>query len=93
MPNLDPRTDPFIRNCCESGPYELSKNVQLRSEFWLKGQPYSLLDMLAGISEATSFIGGTVYQAFLSALSYHCWHAPVDGTIRKIIRSYYAENY
>jgi phosphatidylserine decarboxylase len=27
------------------------------------------------------FEGGTVYQAFLSALSYHHWHAPIDGTV------------
>jgi len=27
------------------------------------------------------FVGGTVYQAFLSALNYHRWHAPVAGTI------------
>lgn len=29
------------------------------------------------------FAGGTVYQAFLSALSYHRWHAPVSGTVRR----------
>jgi phosphatidylserine decarboxylase len=27
------------------------------------------------------FEGGTVYQAFLSALSYHHWHAPIDGIV------------
>lgn len=32
---------------------------------------------------AKQFEGGTVYQAFLSALSYHRWHAPVSGTIKK----------
>ncbi|KAH9933788.1 Phophatidylserine decarboxylase-domain-containing protein [Fomitopsis serialis] len=30
-------------------------------------------------SEPYKFAGGTVYQAFLSALSYHRWHAPVSG--------------
>ncbi|KAH0136695.1 hypothetical protein KCU67_g15974, partial [Aureobasidium melanogenum] len=29
------------------------------------------------------FADCTVYQAFLSALSYHRWHAPVSGTIKK----------
>ena len=28
---------------------------------------------------AKQFVGGTVYQAFLSADSYHNWHAPVAG--------------
>ena len=30
------------------------------------------------------FEGGTVYQAFLSALYYHHGHAPIDGTIEDI---------
>ena len=30
-----------------------------------------------------NFVGGTVYQAFLSALSYHRWHAPISGKIVK----------
>ena len=33
---------------------------------------------------AEQFVGGTVYQAFLSALFYHRWHAPVDGIIEDI---------
>lgn len=55
-------------------------------EFWLKDNRYSLVDMFGGIKYnkeylAEHFTGGTVYQAFLSALSYHRWHAPVDGVI------------
>ena len=30
------------------------------------------------------FEGGTVYQAYLSPLCYHRWHAPIDGTIEDI---------
>ncbi len=43
---------------------------------------------------AKQFEGGTVYQAFLSALSYHRWHSPVSGRIvktRLIDGSYYAQ--
>jgi phosphatidylserine decarboxylase len=29
------------------------------------------------------FVDGTIYQAFLSALSYHRWHAPVLGTVKE----------
>lgn len=29
------------------------------------------------------FAGGTIYQAFLSALSYHRWHSPVSGKVRR----------
>jgi phosphatidylserine decarboxylase len=39
--------------------------------------------MLANDERAEQFAGGTVYQAFLSAMSYHRWHAPVSGTIKK----------
>ena len=37
--------------------------------------------------------GGTVYQAFVSATSYHRWHIPVSGTIYKtelVDGSYYS---
>ena len=39
--------------------------------------------MLAQDPLAEQFAGATVYQAFLSALSYHRWHAPVSGKIVK----------
>lgn len=68
--------------------------MQARDQFWVKGQPYSVLDMLAQDPLAPQFVGGTIYQAFLSALSYHRWHAPVTGTIKKayvIPGTYYSE--
>jgi phosphatidylserine decarboxylase len=33
---------------------------------------------------AKHFEGGTVYQAFLSALFYHRWHSPIEGIIEDI---------
>jgi len=39
--------------------------------------------MLANDEAVDQFVGGTVYQAFLSALNYHRWHSPVSGTIVK----------
>lgn len=55
----------------------------MREKFWVKGQPYSVRDMLANDPLSDTFVGGTVYQAFLSALSYHRWHSPISGTIKK----------
>ncbi|KAJ3188948.1 hypothetical protein HDU85_004664 [Gaertneriomyces sp. JEL0708] len=78
-----PDDDNVVVNACESQPYNVAKNVRARDRFWNKGQQYSVRDMLAHDPLADSFIGGTVYQAFLSALSYHRWHAPVSGTIKK----------
>lgn len=83
-----------IANPCESAPYRIARNVGRRDRFWVKSQRYSLEHMLAGDSLVPDFVGGTVYQAFLSALSYHRWHAPVSGTIVKAYLtpgSYYSE--
>lgn len=92
--------DSIIANACESAPYRLSiQNVQPEEKFWIKGQPYSLLNMLANDPLADQFIGGTgatVYQAFLNALSYHRWNSPVSGRIVKayvVDGTYYSENY
>ena len=83
-----------IANACESAPYRLASDVKLRDKFWIKEQPYSLAHMLDNDPLVDQFVGGTIYQAFLSALSYHRWHSPVSGTIvktRNIDGSYYAE--
>lgn len=92
---VDSPDDPdIIVNACESAPYNLARNVKKHDRFWLKGQPYSLEHMLAGDSLAACFEGGTIYQAFLSALSYHRWHSPVSGRIVKTYvqpGTYYSE--
>jgi phosphatidylserine decarboxylase len=84
-----------IVNACESAPFALQQGVALSAQFWLKGQPYSLENMLNWDEYTPQFAGGTVYQAFLSALSYHRWHSPVSGTIKKayvVNGSYYLES-
>ncbi|KAJ3873432.1 phosphatidylserine decarboxylase [Lentinula edodes] len=85
----------FIYNACESTVVRKTTGVEEHDQFWLKGQAYSIYDILARRDDelARSFIGGTVYQAFLSPYDYHRWHSPVDGTIREIQiieGSYYA---
>ncbi|KAM0446995.1 hypothetical protein ACHAO4_008974 [Trichoderma viride] len=81
-PVASPDDDNVIANACESKVFNVQRNAQLRDRFFAKGQPYSVLDMLAHDPLAKQFAGATVYQAFLSALSYHRWHSPVSGTIR-----------
>lgn len=66
----------------------------MKAKFWIKGQPYSLIDLLHNDPWTSKFEGGTLYQAFLSALSYHHWNSPVSGTIVKAYNldgSYYGE--
>ncbi|KAL8662971.1 MAG: hypothetical protein Q9202_004294 [Teloschistes flavicans] len=91
-----PSNNQCITHACESTPYRLSNDVRLRDTFWAKNQPYSLADMLNDTDLGAAFVGGTVYQAYLSALSYHRWHAPVSGTIVSITHvagTYYSENF
>ncbi len=68
--------------------------MKARDRFWIKAQPYSVLHMLADDALAPQFVGGTIYQAFLSAFSYHRWHSPVGGTVVKayvVPGTYYSE--
>ncbi|RFU76356.1 phosphatidylserine decarboxylase [Trichoderma arundinaceum] len=71
----------WVANSCESKPFALQSNVNEYDSFWLKGQAYSVNEMLHGHDYADQFVGGTVYQAFLSATSYHRWNSPVSGKV------------
>jgi phosphatidylserine decarboxylase len=89
-----PEDDDVIVSACESTPYAIATDVQLQDSFWIKSQPYSLRDMLANNDACEEFVGGTVYQAFLSATNYHRWHSPVAGTIASAFvqpGTYYSE--
>jgi phosphatidylserine decarboxylase len=92
-PIADFSNDNVIVNPCEASPYRIYRDVKWVDQFWIKGQPYSLSHMLAQDPLARHFVGGTIYQAFLSATSYHRWHSPVSGRIVKAYISpgtYYA---
>lgn len=94
-PVAAPDDDGVVVSACESAPLRISRGVRAVDRFWLKGQPYSLRHMFDHDPIHQLFVGGTIYQAFLSALSYHRWHAPVNGTIvsvRQIPGSYYAQS-
>ncbi|KAK4195487.1 putative phosphatidylserine decarboxylase proenzyme 2 [Triangularia verruculosa] len=81
---------------CESAPLQYPvTHVQMSDNFMGKNQRYSLQDMMNQHPLASRFAGGTVYQAFLSCLSYHQWHAPVSGTIKDTVLvagTYYSQN-
>ncbi len=87
-PIASPDDGNVIVNACESAPYKVAHHVKRHDRFWIKAQPYSLEHMLANDDLADRFIDGTVYQAFLSALSYHRWHSPVSG---RVIKAYVQE--
>lgn len=81
----EPANDKIVVSACEAAPYNIQHDVKRDDAFWIKSQPYSLLDMFTSSQRelAEAFAGGSVYQAFLSAFNYHRWHAPVSGVISK----------
>jgi phosphatidylserine decarboxylase len=92
-PVARPDDQKAIVSACESQPYRIQTQVNEHDTFWMKSQPYSVRHMLNG-NFVEQFVGGTVYQAFLSADNYHRWHSPVTGTIRRLQKvpgTYYAE--
>lgn len=66
--------------------YKLARDARLQDRFWLKGQPYSLRDMMDGSPFTERFAGGDVLQTFLAGNDYHRWHAPVSGVVREVRR-------
>ncbi|KAJ4148467.1 hypothetical protein LMH87_002933 [Akanthomyces muscarius] len=80
-PVADPDDDSVIVNACESVPHTVGMKAKLRDTFFIKDQPYSVIDMLGHDPIANEFADSTVYQAFLSMHSYHRWHAPISGRI------------
>jgi phosphatidylserine decarboxylase len=87
-PVAAPDDDSVVISACEATPYALATDVRRQDRFWIKDQPYSLNDLLAGDQSVDEFVGGTVYQAYLSATNYHRWHSPVAGAV---VRAYVQE--
>ncbi|MFO1068869.1 MAG: phosphatidylserine decarboxylase family protein [Geminicoccaceae bacterium] len=76
--------DPAVVVSANDGTmFSIQRKVQATTRFWLKGQPYSLHDMLAGSPYTKRFVGGDVFQTFLSGADFHRWHAPIDGIVRE----------
>ncbi len=85
-----------IVNACESAPYNCVTNAKMRDKFWMKGQPYSITDIMANHTLTSEFGDGcSVYQAFLCSKTYHRWNSPVDGkviAVQNVPGTYYAED-
>ncbi len=62
--------------------WKIADKVKAEDKFWLKGQPYSLVNMLHG-HHVERFVGGRVFQSFLSGANYHRWRSPIDGVVRR----------
>jgi phosphatidylserine decarboxylase len=75
--------DPRVITSANDGTvYAIGREVKRADRFWLKGQPYSLENMLDHSPWTDRFVGGDVLQSFLSGANYHRWRAPIGGTVR-----------
>lgn len=74
--------DSIIVSANDGQVYAVQNDVKLMDDFWLKGQKYSLINMLDNNETYIErFVGGTVIQSFLSGANYHRWRSPVAGTV------------
>lgn len=79
-PIAEPKNDKVIVSANDGTVFNIATNAQPTTDFWLKGQRYSLIDMLAG-RHVERFVGGSVFQSFLSGANYHRWRSPIAGTV------------
>jgi phosphatidylserine decarboxylase len=81
-PVASPNDPKVIVSANDGNLVSIARGVKLYDEFWLKGEPFSLIDMLNRSEHTARFVGGDVVQTFLSGSNYHRWHAPIAGTVR-----------
>ncbi len=61
--------------------YKISRGAKKFADFWIKSQPYSLFNVLDHHPMVDRFVGGDVFQSFLSGANYHRWRSPIAGRI------------
>jgi phosphatidylserine decarboxylase len=70
---------------CEATTYFVSEDVKSFDTLFIKDEAYSLNHLLYNDPLTEKFEHCSVIQGFLNTTGYHRWHAPVNGTIVKII--------
>ena len=69
--------------------------IDLATEYWIKGNGFSIAKLLEDEDIAQKFDGGSIVIARLAPQDYHRWHAPVSGSvvaIKDIPGTYYTVN-
>lgn len=80
-PIAEPDNPKVIVSANDGTVFNIGTNARPTTDFWLKGERYSLVDMLNNLY-VDRFVGGSVFQSFLSGANYHRWRTPIDGTVR-----------
>ena len=87
--------DNVVVNACENAPYQISYSAGRYDAFWIKTQPYSLQYILSNDEELIkNFEGVTIYWGFLSPHTYHWFHAPFSGKVKKaefVLGTYFSQ--
>lgn len=82
-PIADPEDRRIIVSANDGNVVSIAREVKRYDRFWLKGEPFSLADMLDHSAHVDRFVGGDVFQSFLSGGNYHRWHTPIAGQVRE----------
>lgn len=82
-PIAGPNDPKVIVSANDGRLYKIERKLKRSDTFWIKSQPYSLSNMLDNSKYTESFVGGDVFQSFLSGADYHRWRSPIDGVIKE----------
>lgn len=80
-PVAHPDRPEWVANVCEARPVVIQPDIKEYDTFWIKGQDYSVAEMLQHHPLAHHFIGGTAFQSVLKQTAYHRWTSPVSGHV------------
>ena len=82
-PIAEPGNPKAIVSANDGHVVSIARGVKRMDRFWAKDEWFSLADMLDNSEHVSRFIGGYVFQSFLSGANYHRWHSPIDGVVRE----------
>ena len=80
MRPIDQSEGAFVSPC--DGMLSVVDDLTADSRFTVKGQSYTVSELLGSHHEAQQYVGGRVMIFYLSPQNYHRVHVPMDGTIR-----------
>ncbi|NRB25573.1 phosphatidylserine decarboxylase family protein [Shewanella sp.] len=84
-PIASPADPKVIASPNDGTVYKIASNIEKSTDFWAKGQTYSLANILNNDADYVNhFTGGNMVQTFLSGNDYHRFHSPIDGTVEKV---------
>jgi phosphatidylserine decarboxylase len=84
-PLPEPDHDGLIVSANDGPVRYIVRNAQAQAPFWVKGECYSLRDMLATDEHYDTFAGGDVIQSFLAGGDYHRFTSPIAGKILEVV--------